>query len=142
MTRNSASFTVIVSDIVPFQPLQVFQNKRAVYSDLPQRWAFLHFSAVRAGIQSLFPDAVMYGTELVAERRFCALHSAAGAVDHFRRDRDPVELCPQFSGSLAQDVVICKRCDSGIAGFAVQSAAAYQLVFVFHNFPRKLEVVR
>lgn len=73
----------------------------------------------------------MYGAELVAEWRFYALYVAAGAVDHFRRDHDPVELCPQFSGFFAQNVVICKRCDSGIAGFAVQPAAADQLVCVF-----------
>lgn len=76
----------------------------------------------------------MYWTELVAKWRFCAFHSAAGAVDHLRRDRYPVEFCPQFSGFLAQSVVVCKRRDSGIAGFAVQSAAADQLVCVFHNF--------
>ena len=83
----------------------------------------------------------MYGAELVAEGRFCAFHSAADAVDHLRRDRNPVELCPQFSGFLTQGVVVCKRCDSGIAGFAVQSAAADQLVCVFHNLLRKLKFI-
>lgn len=118
---------------------QIFQNKWTVCSNLPQRRAFLHLRAIRAGIQSLFPDAVMYGTELVAEWRFCALHSAAGAVDHFRRDRHPVELRPQFSGFLAQGVVVCKCCDSGVAGFSVQSAAADQLIGVFHNCLHKVE---
>ena len=63
---------------------QVFQNKRAVYGDLPQRWTSIHLPAVCTGIQSLFPDAVMYVAELVAEERFCALHAASSAVDHFR----------------------------------------------------------
>ena len=100
----------------------------------------VHLSAVCAGIQPLFPDAVMYGTELVAERRFCALHSAAGAADHFRRNCYPIELRPQGSGFLAQDVVVCKRCNSGVAGFAVQSAAADQYVCVFHRYLREFNL--
>ena len=64
--------------------LQVFQNKRTVYGDLPQRRTSIHLRAVRACSQCLFPDAVMYGAELVAEGRFCALYATAGAVDHFR----------------------------------------------------------
>ena len=126
-----------VLPIMPCEAVSDFPEQMGCLQQSAQRRTFVHLSAVRAGIQSLFPDAVMYGAELVAERRFCALHSAAGAVDHFRRDRDPVELCPQFSGYLAQGVVVCKRCDSGIAGFAVQSAAADQLVCVFHNLLRK-----
>mgnify|MGYP000673818312 CR=1 FL=1 len=74
----SAPFTVIVSGIILLQRLQVFQHKRAVYGDLPQRRTSIHLSAVCAGIQPLFPDAVMYGAELVAERRFCTLYAAAG----------------------------------------------------------------
>ena len=63
---------------------QVFQNKRAVYGDLPQRRTCVHLRTVGAGIQSFFPNAVMYGAELVAEGCFCALYAAAGAVDRFR----------------------------------------------------------
>ena len=84
----------------------------------------------------------MYGAELVAERRLRAVYAAAGAVDHFRCDGYSVELRPKDSGFLPQSTAICKCCDSGIAGFAVQSAAAYQPTFVFHNFLRKLEVVK
>ena len=100
----SAPFTVIVSGIVLFQRLltaelsQVFQNKRAVCGDAPQCLASIHLPAVRAGIQPLLPHAVMYGAELVAKRRFCALRAAAGAVDHVRRDRYGVELRPQGGG--------------------------------------------
>ena len=80
----------------------------------------------------------MYGAELVTERRFCSVYAAAGAVDHFRRDRHAVELCPQGGSFFTQGVVVCERCDSGIAFFAVQSAAADQLVFVFHSFLHKI----
>ena len=75
----------------------------------------------------------MYGAKLVTEGRFCALYAAAGAVDHFRRDRDPVELCPQGGSFFAQGIIVRERCDSGITFFAIQSAAAGQLVCVFHN---------
>ena len=81
----------------------------------------------------------MYGAELVAEGRFGALYAASGAVDHVRRDRYPVELCPKRGGFLAQSVVVCYRCDSGVAGLAVQSAAADQLVCVFHSCLYKLK---
>ena len=47
------------------------------------------------------------------------------------------QLC--MGQSLSQDVVICKRCDSGVAGFAVQSAATDQLVCVFHRYLHKSE---
>ena len=40
---------------------------------------------------------------------------------------------------LAQGVVVCNRCDSGVAGFAVQPAAANQLVRVFHRCLRSSE---
>lgn len=79
----------------------------------------------------------MYGAELVAEGRFCALYAAASAAYHFRCDRYPVELCPQGGSFFAQGVVVCYRCDSGIAFFAVQPAAADQLIRVFHNLLRK-----
>ena len=79
----------------------------------------------------------MYGAELVAEGRFCALYAAASAVYHFRYDRYPVELCPQGGSFFAQGVVVCYRCDSGVAGFTVQPAVADQLIRVFHNLLRK-----
>lgn len=44
----------------------------------------------------------MYRTKIVAERRFCFVHAASGAVDHFRRDRYPVELCPQGGSFFTQ----------------------------------------
>ena len=109
--------------------LQIFQNERAVCSDAPQR---------RAGIQSFFPDAVMHRAELVAERCFGALYATARAVDHLRCDRYAVELRPQRGGFLAQGIVVRDRCDSGIAGFAVQSAAADQLVCIFHSYLHNL----
>ena len=62
------------------QALQVFQNERAVCGDLPQRRAAARLLAVCAGVQLLFPNAVMYGAELVAEWRFCALYAAAGEL--------------------------------------------------------------
>ena len=99
----------------------------------------IHLSAVGAGIQPLFPDAVMYGAKLVAERRFCSVYAAAGAVDHARRDCYPVELRPKRGGFLAQSVVVCNRCDSGVAGFAVQSAAADPLIRIFHSCLHKLK---
>lgn len=118
--------------------LQIFQNERAVCSDAPQRRASFHLRAVRAGIQSFFPDAVMYGAELVAERCFGVLYATARAVDHLRCDRYAVELRPQRGGFLAQGIVVRDRCDSGIAGFAVQSAAADQLVCIFHSYLHNL----
>ena len=121
------------------EPVQVFQNKRAVCGDAPQRRASVHLRTVCTGIKVLFPNAVMYGTKLVAEGRFGAFNSAAGAVNHFWCDHHPVELCPQGGGFLAQDVVVCKRCDAGVTGFAVQSAAADQYVCVFHSDLHKLE---
>ena len=65
----------------------------------------------------------MYGAELVTERRFCSVYAASGTVDHVRRDCYPVELRPPGDGFLPQSVVICNRCNSGVAGFTVQSAA-------------------
>lgn len=115
------------------QALQVFQNERAVCGDLPQRRAAARLLAVCAGVQLLFPNAVMHGAELVAERRFCAFYAASGAAYHVRRDRHAVELCPQFGGFIAQSAVVCDRCDSCIALFAVQPAAADQLVCAFHS---------
>lgn len=129
----SAPFTVIVSGIILLQLLQVFQHKRAVYGDAPQRWTAIHLRAVGTGIKALFPDAFMYGAELVTERRFCSVYAASGAVDHVRRDCYPVELCPQGGSFFTQGVVVCERCDSGVAGFTVQPAAADQLIRVFHN---------
>ena len=82
------------------ESVQVFQHKRAVYGDASQRRTSVHLPAVSAGSKVLFPDAVMYGTELVVERRFCAVCAASGAVDHFRRDRYHVELCPKRGGFL------------------------------------------
>lgn len=70
----------------------------------------------------------MYGAELVAKRRFCALHAAAGAADHVRRDRYGVELRPQGGGFFTQGIVICDRCDPGVTGFAVQHAACNELL--------------
>lgn len=118
--------------------LQVFQNERAVCGDTPQRRAFVYLRTVGTGIQSLFPDTVMYGAELVAERRFYAFHAAAGAVDHVRGDCYPVELRPQGCGFLAQSIVVCERCDSGVTRFTVQSAAANQCAYVFHRYLHKL----
>ena len=83
----------------------------------------------------------MYGAELVAEGRFRALYAAAGAVYHFRCDRYPVELRPPGGGFLPQSVVVCNRCNSGVAGFTVQTSAADQLVFVFHSFLHKLKII-
>ena len=108
-TVYSAPFTVIASGIILLQLLQIFQNKRAVSGDLPQRRTSIHLSAVGAGIRPLFPDAVMYGAELVAEGRFGALYAASGAVDHVRRDRYPVELCPKRGGFLAQSVILASQ---------------------------------
>ena len=51
----------------------------------------------------------MYGAELVAEGRFGALYAASGAVDHVRRDRYPVELCPKRGGFLAQSVILASQ---------------------------------
>ena len=116
---------------VPAQPPQVVQHERAVRGDAPQRRAVVHLPAVRAGIKALFPHAMMDRTELVAERRLRALGAAAGAVDHLRGDRHPVELRPQRGGLLPQGGIVRERCDSGIAFFAVQPAAADQLVCVF-----------
>ena len=80
----------------------------------------------------------MYGAELVTERRFCSVYAAASAVYHFQCDRYPVELCPQGGSFFTQGVIVRERCDSGIAFFAVQSAATDQLVFVFHSFLHKI----
>ena len=82
----------------------------------------------------------MYRAELVAKWRFCAFLSAADAVDHLRRDRNPVELCLQFSGFLTQEVVVCKRCDSGVAGFAVQPAAADKIIHILSSLRIKQSV--
>ena len=82
----------------------------------------------------------MYGAKLVTERRFCALYAAAGTVDHFRRDRDPVELSPQGGSFFAQGIIVRERCDSGITFFAVQSAAANQLICVFHSSLHKISI--
>lgn len=87
---------------------------------MPQRRTSIHLPAVCTGIQSLFPDTVMYGAELITEGRFCTLYAAADAVYHFRRNRYHIEFCPQGGGFLAQGIVVCERCDTGIAFFAVQ----------------------
>ena len=123
------------------EALQIFQNERAVCDDAPKRRASVHLCTVGTGIQTFFTDAVVYGAEPVAERRFCTLHTAAGAIDHFRCDRYPIELCPQGGGFFAQSVVICNRCDSGVAGSAVQSTTSDQLICVFHSDPHKLKFV-
>ena len=62
----------------------------------------------------------MYGAELITEGRFCTLYAAADAVYHFRRNRYHIEFCLQGGGFLAQGIVVCERCDTGIAFFAVQ----------------------
>lgn len=82
----------------------------------------------------MFPNTIMYGTELVTERCFDPLHAASGTVDHFRRDRYPIELCPQSGGLLTQGIVVCNCCDPCITLFAIKSATANQLICVFHNF--------
>ena len=110
------------------QTLQIFQNKQAVYGDAPERRAAVHLPAVGAGVESLFPDAVMHRAELIAEGRFCALYAAAGAVYHFRAYRYPVELRPQGSGLLTQGVVVRDSRNPGVALFAVQPAAADQFI--------------
>ena len=74
----------------------------------------------------------------VAARHAATETAAAGAVDHFRCDRYPVELCPQGGSFFTQGVIVRERCDSGIAFFAVQSAATDQLIFVFHRCLHKL----
>ena len=83
----------------------------------------------------------MYGAELVTERLFCSVYAASGAVGHVRRDCYSVELRPPGDGFLPQSVVVCNRCNSGVAGFAVQTAAADQLIFVFHSFLHKLKLI-
>lgn len=115
------------------QTLQIFQYERVVYGDAPEHWAAVHLCAVGAGVQSALPDAVMYRAELVAERRFFALYAAGGAVYHFRGDRYPVELCPQSGGFLTQGVVVRDGRDPGVALFAVQPAAADQLVRIYSS---------
>ena len=82
----------------------------------------------------------MYGAELVTEGRFCSVYAASGAVGHVRRDCYSVELRPPGDGFLPQNVVVCNRCNSGVAVFAVQTAAADQLIFVFHSF-HKLKLI-
>lgn len=140
MTVYSASFTVIVGGIVLLQLLQVVQNGRTVSGDLPQCQASVHLPAVGTGIQPIFPDAVMHGAELVAKGRFGAINAASGAVDHVRQDRYPVALCPQGGGFFPQGVVVCDCCDSGIAFFAAQSAAADHLVYVFQSYLHKISI--
>ena len=88
--------------------LQVFRNEGAVCGDAPQCRAVFHLGTVGAGIQFLFPHAVVYRTELVAEGGFSPFDSAAGAVDHFRCDGHAVELCPQGGGFFPQSVIVCK----------------------------------
>jgi len=110
------------------KPLQPFKHRRIVCGNVPKRAASVHLRAVGTGIQPLLADAVMHGAEFVAERRFCALYAAAGAVYHFRRYRYAVQLCPQGSGFLAQGIVVRERCYSGVALFAVQPAAANKLI--------------
>ena len=46
------------------QTLQIFQYERVVYGDAPERRAAVHLPAVGAGVESLFPDAVMHGQSL------------------------------------------------------------------------------
>ena len=74
----------------------------------------------------------------VAARHAATETAAAGTVYHFRRDRYPVELCPQGGGFLPQGVAVCNRCDSGITFFAVQSAAANHLVRILHSSLHKI----
>ena len=76
----------------------------------------------------------------VAARLAATETAAAGAVDHFRQNRYPVERCPQGGGFFTQGVVVRERCDSGLAFFAVQSAAADQLVCVFHSSLHKSSI--
>ena len=76
----------------------------------------------------------MYGAELITEGRFCTLYAAADAVYHFRRNRYHIEFCPQDSSFFTQGIVVCERYDTGIAFFAVQPAAANQLIYIFHSF--------
>ena len=76
----------------------------------------------------------------VAARHAATETVAAGAVYHFRRDRYPIELCPQGGSFFTQGVVVCNRCDSGITFFAIQSAAADQLVRVFHTSLHKISI--
>ena len=40
---------------------------------------------------------------------------------------------------FTQGVVVCERCDAGVAVFAVQPAAADQLVCVFHSHLHELK---
>ena len=67
---------------------------------------------------------IVVRAELVTEGRFCNLYAASGAVYHFQCNCYAVKLCPQGGGFLAQGVIVRERCGSGIAFFAVQSAAA------------------
>ena len=107
---------------------QPFQCRWVVCGDAPQRRASVHLQTFGAGIQLLLPNAAAYGAVPVTERRLGALGSAAGAGEHFRRDRDPVELCPQGGSLLAQGVVACDRRNPGITCLAVQSAACNELI--------------
>ena len=43
------------------------------------------------------------------------------------------KIIERYSSFFAQGVVVRERCDSGIAFFAVQSAATDQLIRAFHN---------
>ena len=82
------SASILFCLLCPAEPVQVLQNERAICSDASQCWASVHLPAVGAGIQPPPANAVMYGTELVAERRFGSVNPTACAVDHFRRRGD------------------------------------------------------
>ena len=108
--------------------LEVFQCQRIVDGDAPQSLALLHLLTVRTGIQAFLPNAVTDDTEAVTKRRFYAVDPTAGAVNHLRGNRYPVEFCPQCGGFLTQSVVVCERCNSGVAGFTVQPTAGDELI--------------
>lgn len=61
--------------------------------------------------------------EFIRGGHFYTFQAAAGAVEHFWGDHYSVELRPQDGNFFAQAVIVWECCDSGIADFAVQSAA-------------------
>ena len=115
------------------EPIQVFQNERTVCRNAHKRRTAVYIPAVCACVKTLFTDAVTYGAKLVAERRFCAFEPTARAINRFRRNRHPVEFCPQRGGLLTQSVIVRNRRNPRVTFFAVQTATAYKLICVFHR---------
>ena len=53
----------------------------------------------------------------------------------------PLSFVHRAAVFFTQSVVVCNRCDSGVAGITVHSAATDQLICVFHNYLHKFEVI-